>query len=48
MILKGLFPVEVDANGLMAAFDELAAQTEARLASRAASIAPSRSPSGTT
>jgi len=29
MILKGLFPVEVDANGLMAAFDELAAQTEA-------------------
>ncbi|MGC1718314.1 MAG: PAS domain S-box protein, partial [Isosphaeraceae bacterium] len=29
MILTGLFPVEVDANGLMAAFDELAAQTEA-------------------
>ena len=29
MILKGLFPVEVDANGLMAAFDELAAQTKA-------------------
>ncbi len=29
MILKGLFPVDVDANGLMAAFDELAAQTEA-------------------
>ena len=28
-ILKGLWPVEVDASGLMAALDELAAQTEA-------------------